>query len=59
MVGVATELLLKDFLLTVCRHDKEINLVSIGKLVLVIIVPENIVVVCLIDAKMLSVDNNT
>ena len=59
MVGIVTELFLKNFPLTICRHDKEINLVCIGKLVLVIVIPEDVVVISLIDTKMLSVNNDT
>ena len=58
MVGVATELFLQNFLLTISCHDEEINLVRIGKLVLVIVIPENVVVISLIDTKMLSVNND-
>ena len=57
MVSVVTKLPLKNFLLTVCRYDKEINLVRIGKLVLVIVIPENVVVISLIDTEMFSVNN--
>ena len=59
MVGIVTELFLQNFPLTICRHDKEINLIRIGKLVLVIVIPENIVVISLIDTKVLSVNNDT
>ena len=47
------------FLLTVGRNNKEVHLVSIGKLVLVVVVPQDILIVNIIGTEVLCMDDHT
>ena len=59
MVGVFGKLLGQDFFLTVSRNNKEVHLVCIGKLVLVVVVPQDILIVDIIGTEVLCMDDHT
>ena len=59
MVGVFGKLLGQDFFLAVGRNNKEVHLVSIGKLVLVVVVPQDILIVNIIGTEVLCMDDHT
>ena len=59
MVGVFGKLLGQDFFLAVSRDNKEVHLVCIGKLVLVVVVPQDILIINIIGTEMLCMNNHT
>ena len=59
MVGVFGKLLGQDFFLAVGRNNKEVHLVCIGKLVLVIVVPQDILIIDIIGTEVLGMDDHT
>ena len=59
MVGVFGKLLGQDFFLAVSRDNKEVYLVCIGKLVLVVVIPQDILIIDIIGAEVLGMDDHT
>ena len=59
MIGVFSKLLGQDFFLAVRRNNKEVHLVSISKLVLVIVVPQDILIIDIIGTEVLGMDDYT
>ena len=59
MVGVFGKLLSQDFFLAVRRNNKEVHLVCIGKLVLVVVVPQDILIIDIIGTEVLCMDDHT
>ena len=59
MVGVFGKLLGQDFFLAVSRDNKEVHLVCIGKLVLVVVVPQDILIINIIGTEVLGVNDHT
>ena len=59
MVGVFGKLLSQDFFLAVSRDNKEVYLVCIGKLVLVVVVPQDILIIDIIGTEVLCMDDHT
>ena len=59
MVGVFSKLLRQDFFLTVGRNNKEVHLICVGKLILVVVVPQDILIVNIIGTEVLCVNDHT
>ena len=58
MLAVLGKLTFENFLLPIRRHDKAIDLVRICKLILIVVVPEEIVLVTSIFTIVLCVNDN-
>ena len=59
MVGVFSKLLGQDFFLAVSSDNKEVYLVCIGKLVLVVVIPQDILIIDIIGTEVLGMDDHT
>ena len=59
MVGVFGKLLGQDFFLAVSRDNKEVHLVCIGKLVVLIVIPQDVLIINIIGTEMLCMNNHT